>query len=129
MKNLMGIKPDKDLLLTRFYLTSSRSFKKWIRDCRKADSDLKNIILATSMPKFIWVTEISDQSLFSQNSIKGMIVIDATGNATSDSFLFGFNNGQIFLKFKNAFNILTGNFNEMPCYKNNLKGRWCQWKA
>jgi len=132
LQRIMGVQPGpgEDLILTRFYLTSSRSYKNWILYCYELHSDLKNIILATPMPKFIWITEISNSRLFKKDMISGMIIIDATGNATSDSFLFGFNDGKAFMKFNNSFQVISANFNtELSCYRNNLKGGWSQWKA
>lgn len=64
----------------RFYLTSSRSFKNHVSKIADMDIDLKNNILITKMPKFIWCGEIYTQDGFDQDDKKaiGLVVLDAT---------------------------------------------------
>jgi len=40
--------------------------------------DLKAIIIETSMPKFVWVAELGDKTLFSDGKANGLMIIDAT---------------------------------------------------
>jgi len=70
----------KEGFIFRFFLTSSRSFKAHITKLDKMDHNLKNSILLTKMPKFIWVGEFyANISLEPQNMIADSIVIlDAT---------------------------------------------------
>lgn len=64
----------------RFYLTSSRSFKNHVAKIADMDNDLKNNILITKMPKFIWCGEIYSQEGFDKDDKKaiGLVVLDAT---------------------------------------------------
>ena len=40
--------------------------------------DLKGLLLEASMPKFIWVAEISTKDLIKQKKANGMVILDAT---------------------------------------------------
>lgn len=68
---------NKDILVKTF-LASSRSFKNSIALNDKLNSDAKELLLATTMSKFIWVMEISDKNLILNNLISGMVIMDAT---------------------------------------------------
>ncbi len=65
-------------ILLRFYLASSRSFKDDIARNETFNDDLKGILLETSMPKFIWVAEVSSKDLIKEKKANGMIILDAT---------------------------------------------------
>jgi len=65
-------------VLLRFYLASSRSFKDEIAKNETIKEDLKGILLETSMPKFIWVAEVSSKDLIKQKKANGIIILDAT---------------------------------------------------
>ena len=42
------------------------------------DNEAKTLLLGTAMPKFVWVTEITDKALLAENLFNGLIVLDAT---------------------------------------------------
>ena len=68
-----------DNVVTRTFLTSSKSFKKM----RRGDSlpfGIANVYCEMAMPKFIWVCEISTPALFKEGMIAGEILFDATAN-------------------------------------------------
>ncbi|HEY4149712.1 MAG TPA: hypothetical protein VGM41_12320, partial [Chitinophagaceae bacterium] len=69
---------DGSEVLLRCYLASSRSFKDWLAQNKSFQNDLKDIILETSMPKFIWVYELSTKSLVKQKKANGLLILDAT---------------------------------------------------
>jgi hypothetical protein len=62
----------------RIFLASSRSFKDEISKNSSVQADLKDILLESLMPKFVWVAEISTKELIKQKKATGMIVLDAT---------------------------------------------------
>jgi len=64
----------------RFYLTSSRSFKNHVTSMPNMKNALKNNILLTKMPKFIWCAEIYTKAGFIELDKKaiGIVVLDAT---------------------------------------------------
>jgi hypothetical protein len=69
----------REHVVTRTFLTSSKSFKKM----RRGDSipfGIANVYCEMPMPKFIWVCEISTPELFRDCKIAGEIIFDATAN-------------------------------------------------
>lgn len=91
--------------------------------------ELKEVILATSMPKFIWIMEISDKELFVDCMAAGMIIIDATGDASRNSLLLFAHAGIMYLRIQGVYKEVETGFADFPCYENNLKGEWSQWKT
>jgi len=73
----LGLIANKDILIKTF-LTSSRSFKNEISLNGSLDETVKELLLSISMPKFIWVTELSDKDLILQGLVNGMVILDAT---------------------------------------------------
>jgi hypothetical protein len=69
---------DNSQVLLRFFLASSRSFKNEIALNPTIQEDFKGILLETSMPKFVWVTEISSKDLIKQKKANGILILDAT---------------------------------------------------
>ena len=69
---------DDSTILIRFYLASSRSFKNSISSNELMQNDIKQIIVETSMPKFIWITELSTKDLIKEKKANGIVIIDAT---------------------------------------------------
>ncbi|MFW6224822.1 MAG: hypothetical protein ACOC4B_00980, partial [Bacteroidota bacterium] len=77
---LIGPQPLKknSEVLTRFFLTSNRTFKDSIARNKTMDKDLKEVILEKQMAKFIWVAELSNKELYKDKKANGMVIIDAT---------------------------------------------------
>jgi hypothetical protein len=42
------------------------------------NADAKELLMSISMPKFIWVMEITDKTLIMNDLASGMVVLDAT---------------------------------------------------
>lgn len=66
-------------LVTRIFLTSSKSFKRVCRQ-KTLPLGLSDVYCALRMPKFIWVCELSTPELFQQGKVVGEIIFDATAN-------------------------------------------------
>lgn len=62
----------------RYFLTSSRSYKHYVAQESNIQEDIREMIIETEMPKFIWVAEISNKRLIKQRLASGFIIIDAT---------------------------------------------------
>lgn len=75
--NSFGFLNGKETIFKTF-LTSSRSFKNEIAINDTVNDSVKELILSLSMPKFIWITELSDKKLILNNLCSGMLIIDAT---------------------------------------------------
>jgi hypothetical protein len=109
----------------RFYLASSRSYKDWIASSSGMTAYLREIILNTAMPKFIWVAETGSKESFKQKKANGLVLLDATGANTYDMkpLIIAVNNG-ILVRFNSKTNDLDyTNFpsNEFLIYERNLK--------
>lgn len=66
-------------IVTRTFLTSSKSFKK-MRRGESVPCGISNVYCELALPKFIWVCEISTPALFRDGKIVGEIIFDATAN-------------------------------------------------
>jgi|GEM_PF-506252 len=74
----VGYKFKSDIII-RVLLTSSSSFKNYIRNLKDFNKNIELFILQTHMPKFIWLAEIYDARTFPQNlEAKAIIVSDST---------------------------------------------------
>ena len=73
-------------IVTRIFLTSSKSFKKVCRE-KRLPLNLSDVYCSLHMPKFVWVCEISTPDLFQDKKVVGEIIFDATANP-NDRFAF-----------------------------------------
>jgi hypothetical protein len=128
--SLLSIGPfqlsDNKEVFLRTFLTSNRSFKNSIAINDDIPDDIKSLILETTMPKFIWVAELSTKDLIKAGKANGMIILDAT--ESNNNFL----KPLIMAFYENKminFNALSAKFDkvdlplpEFSIYLNNLKG-------
>ncbi len=66
-------------IITRIFLTSSKSFKKMRRE-HVVPFGISNVYCEMAMPKFVWVCEISTPDLYKDGKITGELLFDATAN-------------------------------------------------
>ena len=117
-------------LITRTFLTSSKSYKKSRRK-ETLPFGISKVYAELQMPKFIWVCEISTPELYADHKVAGELIIDATANQ-EDRFSFLAIHYPDFLLLNNR-NFLTDdpkrftirnaeitNVNSYHCYINNL---------
>ncbi len=83
-EDTLGLNAQSSLLryediVTRTFLTSSKSFKR-MRRANSVPFGIANVYCEMPMPKFIWVCEISTPELFKDGEIAGEILFDATAN-------------------------------------------------
>jgi hypothetical protein len=127
----VGLQRHKGRWLTRLLLTSSQSFKNFLVNDKKLDDELKGYILFLSLPKFIWICELYEESNILTEICSGLIIIDATGSNRGFSSVLWYTVGN---------EIMTHNGSEwkgdelnlsfqLNTYKNNLKGDWCKWQG
>ncbi len=69
---------DNSEILVKIFLTSNRSFKDWLATNNSFNHDVRDLILETAMPKFIWVAELSTKDLMKNRKANGIILLDAT---------------------------------------------------
>ena len=126
--SIIGIGSYPESILIRFFLTSSRSYKKCVILNNSFDDEYRELIIETAMPKFIWIAELSTKDLYKQNKAFGFIIIDATGSDTTESIiLIAYSDRFIFFE-DNKIKVLEKDNNYYNIYINNLKGRWNQWQ-
>lgn len=67
--------------LFRIYFIKSSEFKKRITQNTTIDKTIKDNYVSLEMPRFVWITEISNYSIFSKTKcILGEILFDSTAN-------------------------------------------------
>ena len=62
----------------RMFLASSRSFKGHLAYNSVLSDEAKEVFVSCTMPKFIWVAELSDLGLIKEKKGNGIIILDAT---------------------------------------------------
>lgn len=64
----------------RTFLTSSRTYREYVRFNKDIPNIIKEVYLTISLPKFIWVTEVTYSNVdFLNKKVNGLILLDATG--------------------------------------------------
>ena len=64
--------------ILRTFLTSSKSYKNYVALNEVFSNEIKNEIINTDIPKFIWVVELSQPELLEKEEACGIILIDPT---------------------------------------------------
>lgn len=67
-------------LYVRTLLTTSRSYRDYIVRNNVIPSTTKEMLLGLNLPKFVWVTEISDKVNFLSEKVNEVLLIDATAD-------------------------------------------------
>lgn len=93
------------------------------------DIRLKTLLLNTAFPKFIWVAELTSPSGYVEEKGQGLIILDATGNDSTDSIIFLMYPGAFFYEKDNEVRRLDVDLGVYSLYRNNLKGEWCNYEG
>jgi hypothetical protein len=75
--DLLGLDDGIDIDL-RLFLTSSRSYKDKVLADTLLSDDIRQTVMRVSLPKLIWVAELSNPVLIAKNQVFGVILLDAT---------------------------------------------------
>ena len=107
----------------RFFLTSNRSFKNHLSTLDGLGDKIKDDLILSNMPKFIWCAEIFEESLYDLQQATGLIIVDATEASENeqDALLFAGYPNQCIVKFGKEFVTLKKGFHLYTSFKNNLK--------
>lgn len=62
----------------RTFLASSRSFRNHIAISKVMPNDTKKVLLNMNLPRFVWISEISNLKDFQSGITNGLIILDAT---------------------------------------------------
>lgn len=76
--NLVSSYGYNDGSVIRTFLTSSRSYREYVMTNDSLSEEQKQAFIELDMPKFIWVTEISDGASFKASHVNDIILMDAT---------------------------------------------------
>lgn len=84
----------------RTFLTSSRTYREYIRYNSGLSNHIKEVYLTINLPKFIWVTEVTyNQKDYYDKKVNGLILLDATGMSNEmdiySSLIMKQNNGTL----------------------------------
>lgn len=125
LNRLFDIQDGSELFI-RMYLTSSRSYKNELACNAHFSPLLKEIILETAMPKFIWVGEASTKDLIKKGQANGLLLLDATEPNLQDlNALIFASYGDFSYYYDTISERITRNnvaLGEFSIYNNNLKG-------
>jgi hypothetical protein len=107
----------------RFFLASSRSFKDHVSKLPGLNGDVKDAIILSRMPKFIWCAEIYFKNDFQHDLAKGLIIIDATeaNQVRIDSLIFAGYPNRIITKLGKQYVTLAQRLNEYRKFTHNLQ--------
>lgn len=112
-----------DTFVFRFFLTSSRSFKDHVAKLPLLDADVKNLLVLSRMPKFIWCTELYGAEHYDQNQASGLIVIDATEASENmrEALLFAGYPDRCLIRIGREFVSLPQSMDIYHTYQSNLR--------
>jgi hypothetical protein len=117
-------------LVLRLFLTSSRSYKNRINENSDFDDTLKKLLVGISMPKFIWIAELSTVDLYAEGKSNGYLILDATGAPRVESIVFIVYPGQwCYFEDGKLEKLVVSDIHTYPVYRNNLKGVWNKWQS
>jgi len=66
--------------VSRVFMTSSRSYKRSLALLKDMDPLLRMTQIDLPMPKFVWIVELSEPSLYDQKKVNYRWIVDATAN-------------------------------------------------
>lgn len=90
-------------VLIKLFLTSGRSYKDCLALEDTFQEDIRDVIIETPMPKFIWIAELSNKENFKKGLAEGLIILDATEANTYNNkpLIFAAYQGTILTQDKN----------------------------
>ncbi|MCC6760093.1 MAG: hypothetical protein IT252_02705 [Chitinophagaceae bacterium] len=99
----IGDKKMANELIFRMYLASSRSFKAHVAAQSQMPVELRDTILAVSMPKFVWCAEFFDKDGVLNQEPCTLMLLDATeySDYWKDSFIFAAHSSGAQIKIEN----------------------------
>ena len=109
--------------IIRFFLATSKSFKRHISALDSIRIEIKDDLILSAMPKFIWVCEVysSKKDYFNEVS-SGIFILDATeaNNNSMDSIIFAANNNNYYCYIETKLVCSSVSISGYKMFKNNL---------
>lgn len=110
--------------ICRLLLSSSRSFKMHVYNSEGLDPVIKDLVIRTKMPKFIWCLEVYDnKEKLTAEEASGLLLIDATevNGDNIDSLIMACYPDKVLVEKSKRFIHLELNLGGYSLYKNNLR--------
>lgn len=111
----------KDITL-RVFLCSTRSYRDYVNKSTMSD-EMKRMVSALTLPRFIWVAELSERNKLKRGVVSGIILLDATESKTEfhNALLVSFCEGKVLYKEEHSLKMANITMNDFAMYNNNLK--------
>ena len=75
--------PDSPII--RIYLSSANSVKEKAYQNKEMNDNLKDILLRTEMPRFVWCVDIASFESYAKQKTEARLIIDSTASASEES--------------------------------------------
>ena len=84
---------------------------------------MKHMVSALTLPRFIWVAELSERNKLKRGVVSGIILLDATESKTEfhNALLVSFCEGKVLYKEEHSLKMANITMNDFAMYNNNLK--------
>lgn len=82
-------------LLSRFYITTTRSYKNFYCSDENICPKLKKAIELLHLPRFLWCVELLDVNYSVEKQVVGLVLFDPNNPNLLDSIMFQFFNGEM----------------------------------
>lgn len=107
----------------RIYLSSANSVKEKAFQCAEMNPILKDIVLTTEMPRFVWCVDIASFSSYKEKKTEARIIIDSTASASEDKpWLIVHDSEKIVRYSEGVWNKdVVGHIKPYELFTNNLK--------
>jgi hypothetical protein len=111
----------------KIFLASTRSYKQYLALNNEINVLVREFILSLSMPKFIWIAEISTPESFLKGECDDIYIQDATEPSTGSemlsntSLLMGYIEGKVFVQNFGKFSGFDTFAHPFSSFKENLK--------
>lgn len=136
---IMTLKEDLNNYIHRIFLTTSRSFKKHIVNTDLNEKD-KELIVCTTMPKFVWICESIHKDEVGKNPVdvrtEAVTIYDATDYPTECNHLLMAKTNQHLIvprtdnsKLRNKTYRISECPDLLPIFQYNLKGAHTNWQG
>lgn len=110
--------------IVRPYITSTRSLKVKAQENDSMNSELKNILLKTPMPRFVWCVDVSSEEEYKKGLCSCRIIFDSTaGTYDIDPFILSHDGDTVVFYDPNSeqWNEANCKISPYSLYINNLK--------
>lgn len=103
----------------RVFLCSTRSYRDYVNQSSMS-VEMKRMVASLTLPRFVWVAELSDKDRLKRGMANGIILLDATEYRTEyhNALLASFCEGYTLFKENRSVNTGTIKMNEFNMYKN-----------